>query len=143
PRVVELGRVAGTTYFVDRARHPDTTITPGVVIVRCESSLLYFNVEFVRERLLEFIAARQDRVELVVFFLGLVPRIDLAGAELLTDLHRTLQAQGMAFRLADAHGEVREALRRAGFLQTYGPLEYAQSVDEVLTAWQASVTTVR
>jgi high affinity sulfate transporter 1 len=137
PRVIALGRVPGTTYFVDRARHPDTEITPGVVVIRCESSLLYYNVDYVRDRLLELVAERQDRVQLVIFFLGLVPRIDLAGAELLTDLHRTFQARGIAFRLADAHGEVREALRRAGFHQVYGALESAESVDDVLTAWQA------
>ncbi len=50
PRVVALGRVPGTTYFADRARHPETEVTPGAVIVRCESSLLYYNVEYVRER---------------------------------------------------------------------------------------------
>jgi SulP family sulfate permease len=142
PRVVELGRVPGTTYFVDRARHPDTALIPGVVVVRCESSILYFNVEYVRERVLEFVAASRD-VQLIVLFLGLVPKIDLAGAELVADLHRTFQARGIAFRLADAHGEVREALRRAGFHQTYGPLESAQSVDEVVTIWQASAVAAR
>ena len=136
PRVVALGRIPGTTYFADRARHPDTEVIPGVVVVRCESSLLYYNVEYVRERLLELVAASPDRVQLVVFFLGLVPRIDLAGAELLADLHRTFEARGIALRLADAHGEVREALRRTGFHRVYGPLESAQSVDDVLAAWQ-------
>ena len=138
PRVVALGRVPGTTYFADRARHPETEVTPGAVIVRCESSLLYYNVEYIRERLLEHVAAAGDRVRLVIFFMGLVPRIDLAGAELLGDLLRTCKARGMEFRLADAHGEVRESLRRAGFNESYGTLESAQSVDETLAAWHAT-----
>ena len=54
-------------------------------------------------------------MRLIVFFLGAVPRIDLAGAELLADLHRTLGRRGIAFRLAAANGEVRDALRRLGF----------------------------
>jgi high affinity sulfate transporter 1 len=141
PRVVSLGRIPGTTYFADRARHPDTEVTPGVVIVRCESSLLYYNVDYVRDRLIELVDEHQERVLLVVFFLGLVPRTDLAGAELLSDLHRTFNARGIAFRLADAHGEVREALRRTGFHEIYGPLESAQSVDDVVKAWHASVVT--
>jgi high affinity sulfate transporter 1 len=143
PRVVALGRVPGTTYFVDRARHPDTVVMPGAVVIRCESSLLYYNADYVRDRLLELVDERQDRVQLVVFFLGLVPRIDLAGAELLMDLHRTFQARGIAFRLADAHGEVREALRRVGFHGVYGPLESAESVDDVLTAWQSQTLAAR
>ena len=89
PRVVELARVPGTTYFADRVRHPENEAIPGVLVVRCEAALLYFNAEFVRERVLELLSARQDPVRLIVFFLGAVPRIDLAGAELVADLHNT------------------------------------------------------
>jgi anti-anti-sigma regulatory factor len=98
--------------------------------------LLYFNVEFVRERLQELLNARQDTVGLIVVFLGAVPRIDLAGAELLADLHKNFRANGVDFRLADIHGEVRDALRRIGFEQEYGTLETAQTVDGIVAKWQ-------
>ena len=94
-----------------------------MLVIRCESALLYFNVEYVRERLFEILRARPDAVRLVVFFLGAVPNVDLAGAELLADLHRTFGAQGIDFRVADAHGDVRDALRRSGFEQQHGPIE--------------------
>ena len=138
PRVTELARIPGTTYFADRSRRPEHERTPGVFVVRCESSLFYFNVEYVRERLLALLAARPDAVRLVVFFLGAVPKIDLAGAELLSDLQRTFRAKDVAFRLADAHGEVRDALRRVDFEQEYdGLLESGQSVDLVVSQWVA------
>ena len=44
PRVIELARVPGTTYFADRLRHPENELIPGVLVVRCEAALLYFNV---------------------------------------------------------------------------------------------------
>jgi hypothetical protein len=40
-------------------------------------------------------------------------------------------------------GDVRDALRRIGFEQEYGPLETGQTVDVVVTAWQASRAPVR
>jgi SulP family sulfate permease len=138
PRVTELTRVPGTTYFADRTRHPDNERTPAVFVIRCESALLYFNVEYVRERLFELLTARADRVRLVIFFLGSVPKVDLAGAELLADLYRTLAARGIEFRLADAHGEVRDRLRRIGFEKDYGALETGQTVDLIISAWQVS-----
>jgi high affinity sulfate transporter 1 len=138
PRVTELARVPGTTYYADRSRHPENERTPGVLVIRGESALLYFNVEFVRERLLELLSARADPVRLVVFFLGTVPKIDLAGAELLAELHRTFRARGIEFRLADAHGEVRDALRRIGFEREHGPLESGQTVERIVAQWQAS-----
>jgi high affinity sulfate transporter 1 len=138
PRVTELARIPGTTHFADRSRHPESEIPPGVLVIRCESALLYFNVEYVRERLFEILRARPDPMRLVVFFLGAVPKIDLAGAELIADLRKTFYARGIEFRLADAHGEVRDALVRIQFERDYGPLESGQTVDRVVTAWQAS-----
>lgn len=138
PRVVELVRVPGTAIFADRSRHPHEPQMPNVLVVRCESALLYFNVEFVRDRLFELLEGRSDQVRLVVFFLGTTPKVDLAGAELLADLHKTFAARGVAFKLADAHGEVRAALQRIGFEKTYGPLESGQTVDGIVSAWNAS-----
>ena len=138
PRVTELARVPGTTYFADRARHPENERTDGVLVVRCESALLYFNVEFVRERLNALLAERPDAVRLVVFFLGAVPKVDLAGAELVADIRRTLRTRGIELRLADVHGEVRDALRRIDFEREYGALESGQTVDLVVSKWQGS-----
>jgi anti-anti-sigma regulatory factor len=67
-----------------------------------------------------------------------VPRIDLAGAELLADLPKTLRARGIDFRLADAHGNVRHSLRRIGFEREYGPLETGQTIDRVVSQWLAA-----
>jgi high affinity sulfate transporter 1 len=138
PRVVELGRIPGTTTFGDRTGHPERERVPDVLVARCESALLYFNVEHVRARLLELLTERGDSVRLVVFFLGTAPKIDLAGAEFLAELHRTLTARGIDFRLAEAHGEVREAVRRIGFEETYGPVEAGQTVDLVISTWQST-----
>ncbi len=137
PRVIELGRIQRTGYFADRERHPENERPPGVLIVRCESALLYFNVEHVRERILAMLGAREERIGLVVFFLGTVPAVDLAGAELLKDLHKRLRASGTEFRLADAHGNVRDALRRIDFEDEYGPLETGQTIDLVVSQWQS------
>ena len=140
PRVAELVRYAGTSYFTDRARHPENKRTPGVLAVRCESSLLYFNTAFVRERLMEQFSERTDDVRLVVLSLGSVPWIDLAGTELVADLHKTFAERGIAFRLANAHGQVRDALRRSGFERLYGPLQTGQTVDVVIATWSEHVT---
>ena len=142
PRVVELARVPGTTYFADRLRHEENESVPGVLVIRAESALLYFNVEYVRERVLELLNAREDSVRLIVFFLGAVPRIDLAGAELLADLRKTFQARRIEFRLADTHGEVRDALRRIDFERGYGTLETGQTVDGIISKWQGNSSMV-
>ena len=139
PRVTELGRVPGTRYFADLTRNPENRRTPGVLIFRSEASLLYFNTDYVRERLLSLMRSRPDPVRLVIFVLGTVPRIDLAGAELLMNLQKTLAARGIAFRLADAHGHVRDALRRMAVDRLLGALDSNRSIDDILTQWNTAV----
>jgi MFS superfamily sulfate permease-like transporter len=133
PRVTELGRVPGTEYFADLIRHPENERIPAAIVIRCESALLYFNVEYVRDRFLELLSERGQSVRLAVFFLGTVPALDLAGAELLTDLHHTLAERGITFKLAETRGPVRESLRRIGLEQTYGPIEANQTVASILS----------
>ena len=138
PRVTELARVPGTTYFADRSRHPENEAIPGVLVVRSESALLYFNVEHVRERVFELLSARPEAIRLVVFFLGAVPTRRSCRCRVPRGAAQNLRARGVAFRVADAHGEVRDALRRIGFDREHGPLESGQSVDVIVSAWQAS-----
>jgi MFS superfamily sulfate permease-like transporter len=136
PRTTELGRVRGTDYFADVIRHPENERLPDVFVFRAESALLYFNVEHVRDRFFELLNARGEGVKLAIFFLGTSPGVDLAGAELLEELHHALRERGIAFRLAEARGEVRETLRRAGFEEHCGPVVPVQPVATVVEEWR-------
>jgi high affinity sulfate transporter 1 len=140
PRTTELGPVRGTDYFADVVRHPENERIPGVFVFRCESALLYFNTEHVRDGFFELLDARQDRVKLAIFFMGSSPGVDLAGAELLEELHHALRKRGIAFRLAEARGEVRETLRAAGFEEHCFRVVPIQPVATVISEWQASLS---
>jgi SulP family sulfate permease len=135
PRTTELGRVPGTDYFADAIRHPENERVPDVFVFRAEASLLYFNVEHVRDRFFELLGARGREVRRAVFFLGSCPGIDLAGVELLEELDHALRERGIAFRLAEARGDHRETLRRAGFEQQCFPVVANQPVATVLSEW--------
>lgn len=136
PHTTELGLVPNSDYFADLIRHPKNQRPPDAFVFRCDGALLYYNAEFVRERFFELLDARGGGVELAVFFLGTVPTLDLAGAELLAEIQATLRERGIALRLAEAHSEVRAALRRAGFEQAYGPIEPDQTVTTILQRWR-------
>jgi SulP family sulfate permease len=111
---------------------------PDVLVVRTEGSLLYFNVDHVRDRLTALARERTVPPRLVVFFMGNVPYVDLAGAALLTDVQSTLLQRGVEFRLAEVHGEVREALHRMGSAQADALAEAHQTVDNVVSKWRAA-----
>jgi high affinity sulfate transporter 1 len=136
PHTTELGRVRGTDYFADAIRHPENELFPDVFVFRVDAALLYFNIEHVRDRFFELLSARGEGVRLAVFFLGTSPNVDLAGAELLEELHHTLRERGIAFRLAEARGDVRETLRAAGFEQHCFRVVPIQPVATVISEWR-------
>jgi MFS superfamily sulfate permease-like transporter len=136
PRTTELGRVPGTQQWADLVRHPENERVPRVFVCRVEASLVYFNVEHVRDRFVEQLDERADEVELAVFFLGACPSVDLSGVEMLVELGETLRERGIALRLARAHGDVRETLRRGGYERHGGPVVANQTVDTVIEEWR-------
>jgi high affinity sulfate transporter 1 len=138
PRVTELGRVPGTTYFADLTRHPENERVADALIVRSEGALLYFNVDHVRERLGAIVSERAQPPRLVVFFMGNVPHVDLAGVEFLEGLSDTCRKSGMEFRLAEVHGQVRETLRRSGHASLTELAEANQTVDDVVGRWRSA-----
>src|SRR6185436_19192170 len=110
PRIAEVARVPGTSYFADVVRHPENQREPDVLVVRPEGSLLYFNVDHVRDAVSALVRGRSVPPRLVILFMGNVPHVDLAGAELLVQSREAFAERGIEFRLAETHGEVREAL---------------------------------
>jgi high affinity sulfate transporter 1 len=111
PHVATLGRVPGTQRYSDCERHPDNETIRGALIVRVESGLFYFNAVYV----LEQVRSRMSRIadlRLVVWDLSASPHVDIAGARMLHELARELDARGAALRIVDARGPVRELLRK-------------------------------
>jgi high affinity sulfate transporter 1 len=112
PKVTEVARVPGTAYFADVVRHPENERAPGVLAVRPEGSLVYFNVDHVHDRIIEMIGSSAVRIHTVILVMAAVPFVDLAGSRLVMELRAALREQGIALRLAEARDGVCDALRR-------------------------------
>jgi sulfate permease, SulP family len=138
PRVREVAQVPGTSYFADVVRHPENQREPDVLVVRTEGALLYFNVEHVGDALAALVAQRDSPPRLIVFFMGNVPFIDLAGAEFLLHLRAQFSTRAIAFHLAEAHGEVNAALLRLNDPHAATLAEVNQTVDAIVERWRAS-----
>ena len=63
PHVAFLGRIPGTRSYSDIERNPDNEAVPGALMFRVEASLLYFNVEHVRDAVWQKIRASHRTAE--------------------------------------------------------------------------------
>jgi high affinity sulfate transporter 1 len=132
PHVAFLGRIAGTRRFSDRERHPDNELIPGVLIFRPESGLIYFNVDHIRDQILDRTRAEPTPPKLVVLDLSAAPYVDMQSAHTLACLADELTASGIRVQAVEARSSVRERLRSQGVVTKLGEVNRFTSVADVI-----------
>jgi len=132
PNVAFLGRIPGTRSFSDLERNPDNQPVPGALVVRVEASLLYFNVEHVRDAVWERIRSLPEPPRLVLFDLSSSPMVDLAGARMLKTMQAALKESGAVLRLVEARAAVRDILRAEGLEAHVGPIDRRVTVADAV-----------
>jgi sulfate permease, SulP family len=137
PHVATLGRIPGTQRFSDIARHPDNELIPGVFLFRVEAAMLYFNVGNIGKTVIERVQASPTPVKLVVCDLSTSPYIDVAGAQMLAQLQEKLSAEGIRFRIAEAHAEVRDIIRASMESKRLGGVNRFTSIADIVNEFTA------
>ena len=127
PPVAVLGRIPGTRRFSDRERHPENEAIPGMLIVRPGASLLYFNMNYVRDLIEERVQAEKE-TKLVVLDLSEVSVVDMHAAAMLAGLGDELAAKGIKVQAVEAHSQVRDRLRSEGLVEKFGGIERLRTV---------------
>jgi SulP family sulfate permease len=134
PTVAFLGRIPGTKRYTDMERHNDNENIEGVLIVRVESSIFYFNAEYIKEQIWEKIYSEPNTLKAVVLDLNSSPRIDIAGARFLKQLFNDLEAKNISLKIAEARAEVRDSLRAEGLEMLLGHISRTVSVDDLVVS---------
>ena len=131
PNIAFLGRLPGTGRYSDSARHDGVEPLIGVIAFRPETSLLYINSETILEAVLNAIRKSPD-IQLVACDLSASPFIDLAGSQMLHDLHDALAARHVAFCIVGAHGQLRDLLQADGLGEKTDSGDWLRTLDSVL-----------
>ncbi len=137
PHVAFLGRIPGTRRFSDRERHPDNELIPGVLIFRPESGLIYFNMDHVRDTILDRVHAESPAPKLVVLDLSASPRVDMHSAQMLVSLADELVAAGIQVQAVEARASVRERLRAEGVGTKLGEIDRFTTVADAVENFQS------
>ena len=136
PHVAILGRIPGTRRFSDHGRHPDNELIPGVMIFRPESGLMYFNMDHVRDTIVDRVRAETNAPKLVVLDLSAAPRVDMHSAQMLGSVADELRATGIQVQAVEARSSVRERLRSEGVEDQLGGIDRFTTVADAIEAFQ-------
>lgn len=141
PHVAVLGRIPGTNRFSDRDRHLDNEGVPGLLIVRPEAGLVYFNVDHVRDQITERVQAEVEPPRQVILDLSASPFVDLQSAHALASLADELTTRGIGFQVVEARSGVRDRLRTEGLDRRLGGLSRFASVHDAVEAFLGQTRT--
>lgn len=120
PPVVVFGQHAKTGALRNLERSPDAQIIPGLLIFRIDASLYFANASYLQDRIYESLAARQDRVQALLFDASSINEIDSSAIATLDNLLREFHDADIALYFTNVRGRVADMMRRSGFYQAVG-----------------------
>lgn len=138
PRVVLLGRLPNQAGFYKMHRSDRVQAIPGMTIVLIQDSLLFYNVNHVKERLTEIRAALPDGTRWVVLDGSGIAQIDVTGAAMLQEFHRALAGDGLRLAMAELSSEATALLRRAELIDEIGETMFFDDLEDAARSFEAS-----
>ena len=138
PHVAVLGRIPGTRRFSDMERHTDNEAILGALVVRPESSLIYFNIDHVCDTILNRVRAETNKPGLVVLDLSAAPYVDLQSAHSLAGMADELRTLGVRLQVVEARSGVRDRLNSEGLEARIGRANRFMTVADALEEFEGS-----
>ncbi len=136
PNVAVLGRIGDTQSFSDIARHPNNILIKGLLILRVEFAIMYFNADLIFQKIISTADQYQDGLKLLVLDLASSPYVDVGGSKMLVQLAEHCQKKGIKLKIVDALSEVRDILRKQGLEDYIGHISRQETLAEVVAEFE-------
>ncbi|PIN07374.1 Sulfate/bicarbonate/oxalate exchanger SAT-1 and related transporters (SLC26 family) [Handroanthus impetiginosus] len=109
PRTALLGKIPRTNVYRNIQQYPEATKVPGVLIIRVDSAIYFSNSNYIRERILRWLADEEEQlkadglpqVQVLIVEMSPVTDIDTSGIHALEELHRSLERKSIELVLAN------------------------------------------
>lgn len=131
PKIPVLGMIPGTEVYSNIERNPTNVEIPGIKILRVDSSILYYNAEFVENRVLDLSA--DPSIKTVIVDLSSAPFVDVTGAKTFFKIAEKLKETKKTLRVVGAHAEVRDILRKVHLEEQIGEISRRDTIHDVVS----------
>jgi len=136
-KIIPVGRIRGTDYFVDMSRYSELEALPGVEIYALNARVFYANCHAVKKQILDLVEDKSPLPALVILNLPATVEIDIMAADMLGELYKELMEKGVHLRIASSTWPVRDILKKIGHEDIYGDADHPQSVTDILDTWKS------
>lgn len=137
PRDALLGEIPGRDGLYKLHRHPDAAPIPGLTVYLPEGSLVFFNADYVKHRLLKSVVRTPGPPLWLVLDASAIGFLDTTSVDALEDARATLAAQGIKLAIAGLHARARRLIERSGLAARIGPEMIFHSAEDAVDAFRA------
>jgi MFS superfamily sulfate permease-like transporter len=138
PHSAVLGRAEGIKGYHDITRYPDARRIPGLVLFRWDAPLFFANAELFKDRVLDAAANSPTPVRWLVVAAEPVTSVDVTAADVLAELHKTLNAAGIELCFAELKDPVKDKLKRFGLFVQFGEDYFFPTVGAAVSSYLKS-----
>ncbi|WID94876.1 SulP family inorganic anion transporter [Bosea vestrisii] len=136
PRDALLGRIPGRDGFYKLHRHKEAKPIPGLSVYLLQGSLLFFNSDYVRERIEAILANLVPGTKWFIFDASATAQIDSTAAVMLEDVQVLIKERGLVFGVVDLHSEPLDTLVRSGLVAKIGTDMIFDDLEDAVAAFQ-------
>ena len=115
-----LGRVPGQPQFSSMNENPENLPIPGMRIIRANMGIFYANADAIEQHIMALVRESKEPIQSVVLDMAMTGDLDLAGAQMIADLHKELREMGIKLRLSRVQRSARNLLDRLGITARIG-----------------------
>ncbi len=135
PYIAVLGRLPGERgAYGDMTRHAGAASVAGLLILRLDAPLYFFNASVAHDEILALVAATDPPPRVLILDLGATSDLDVTTTDTLADLVARVGAVDCEVRLAQVKGSVRDRMRRTGLMGIVGEERIHPSVAAAVAA---------
>jgi MFS superfamily sulfate permease-like transporter len=118
------------------SRHPDAGSLPGLLLVRLDAPLYFFNASVAHDEVLGLVRRAEPTPHVVILDIGATSDLDVTTTDSLADLVARLADAGCETWFAQVKGSVRDRMRRTGLMEAVGEDRTYLSVPAAVAAYR-------
>lgn len=137
PYIAVLGKRPGAPgEYADISRNKEAQQVPGLVILRLDAPIYFFNANVARTQILE--RMRTDHPQAILLDLGASADLDIGTSDMLQSLTSDLRQAGIELLFSQVRSSVRDRMLLTGLLDHIGANHIYSTVDAAVKAFELS-----
>ncbi len=137
PLISVQGKLQNQTRYQNILDYPEAELIPGILVLKIESAVIFFNADNVKGNILKIISEQKEKVECVVINAESVNMLDVTGAHIFENLENELSMQGIELIFARANSRFTSMISEMDILDKKSNELVFVSVNEAVQNFQS------